>query len=62
MLSQALRRFETRAGVQFPAMSRTLQHFLFVSQQLHPKKSALVAAVEYDPALLLSVLCARQNL
>jgi signal transduction histidine kinase len=57
MLSQALRRFETRAGVELPAMSRTLQHYLFVSQKLHPDKSALVAAVEHDPALLLSVLC-----
>ncbi len=58
MYSEALRRFEPEAGVTIPAMSRTLQRLLSLSLQPGVTTSEVIAAIELDPALLLSFISA----
>lgn len=52
MPDQALSKIHHLAGFQFPAVRKTLQHFLKISQQDQVDPSELMAAVELDPSLL----------
>jgi len=52
MPDHALSKIHHLAGFQFPAVRKTLQHFLKISQQGQQDLSKLVAAVELDPSLL----------
>jgi len=58
MPDQALSKVHQLAGIQFPAVRKTLQHFLQISQQNQVDLSELMASVELDPSLLAVFLSA----
>lgn len=56
MLTEALRRLSSRAGPPFPAQPRTLQHLLIEASRPTAAHDDVVAAIEFDPAILANYL------